>query len=573
MSTKQKVSLVAFIVFLCVLAGVVGALFGARWLAKNAPDVSSTQTNVNAPLPDAEQPYELQVTWDTAPTMVSSTSVAKELGVPLADTQASVPTQDPNSLFGGSGSLNDYTTYFHLGVVSSGPLAGRNVYGIGFQCDGPCFQQFGAVAHVVADPTRKQLLGVHLFGAFDENSMTLPHAYTTGTTASLNSLDLPGTLATSVTGQPLTKYENGIAYPLTPADAALYHAIGSVEGKTIYERVGTGDAQSGHHELFVKMIDGGYQGYQLTIPFLSGDDALMQVVWNTNPMTPKQYQAYPVMGCGLVNTYNVIDPKTLLPDTRLVAAGKTPTNEILYELKDTNSPEIKKMFDTVQSFGGREEVKNYTQFGAGHPAVFWKDPFGRWIQFTRVDFSPAVECGKPVIYLYPEKTTPVTVFLGLKGKLTVSEPTYEHGWRVTARPDGYVVNSADGKTYPNLYWEGNGVGYETPTEGFVVAQKDIASWMQNTLAKIGFTARESMEFREFWLPRLPKTPYVFITFVPQKYFDRDAPLTISPKPDTVTRVFMEYRGMETKENVVPLALPKIVRKGFTVVEWGGALRK
>ena len=43
---------------------------------------------------------------------------------------------------------------------------------------------------------------------------------------------------------------------------------------------------------------------------------------------------------------------------------------------------------------------------------------------------------KPVIYLYPEKETDVTVKISLDGELTCTYPAYDDGWKVTAQPDG-----------------------------------------------------------------------------------------------------------------------------------------
>jgi len=39
---------------------------------------------------------------------------------------------------------------------------------------------------------------------------------------------------------------------------------------------------------------------------------------------------------------------------------------------------------------------------------------------------------KPIIYLYPEKETDVSVKLDYKGKLAVTYPAYNGGWVVTA---------------------------------------------------------------------------------------------------------------------------------------------
>jgi hypothetical protein len=60
----------------------------------------------------------------------------------------------------------------------------------------------------------------------------------------------------------------------------------------------------------------------------------------------------------------------------------------------------------------------------------------------------------------------------------------------------------------------------------------------------------------------------FIHFATDEY-DRHVPLHITPKPDTVIRVFMLFRALDSPIAVTPQRLTKIERKGFTVVEWGG----
>ena len=42
---------------------------------------------------------------------------------------------------------------------------------------------------------------------------------------------------------------------------------------------------------------------------------------------------------------------------------------------------------------------------------------------------------KPVIYLYPEKTTEVDVKVNLDGTFTTTYPKYNDGWNVVAEPD------------------------------------------------------------------------------------------------------------------------------------------
>ena len=84
---------------------------------------------------------------------------------------------------------------------------------------------------------------------------------------------------------------------------------------------------------------------------------------------------------------------------------------------------------------------------------------------------------KPVIYLYPEKTTDISVALHYTGKLTCTYPPLGNGWRVTAQPDGTLINHADKKEYSYLFWEGESATRFDMSHGFVVAGKDTAAFI------------------------------------------------------------------------------------------------
>lgn len=350
--------------------------------------------------------------------------------------------------------------------------------------------------------------------------------------------------------------------------------LGKVYIAPTIEQEADGTGQYSTNAFYLKTPDNHIVSYVFDIPFMVSGK-IPSIIWNDGTKNTADYFSGDTSGCGGFNAYAVRTELELQPTTRFVIGGRTSTGDSIYLLKDSNDQELKDEYAAWYPYNpdGPATKPSFEEFVAMTPVFYWQDPFSRWIRFKRADLQPMAECGKPVIYLYPEKEMPVHVAVGLKGEMTVSEPPHgTKGWDVLAKTDGYVVNKADGKTYPNLFWEGTGVHYQTPKQGFVVAQNEVAAWLEKTLAEIGFTERESAEFREFWLPRLPQSPYLFITFVPQSDFDRDAPLSISPKPDSVSRVFMEYHPLMAKEAVEPLALPKITRNGFTVVEWGGALK-
>ncbi len=174
---------------------------------------------------------------------------------------------------------------------------------------------------------------------------------------------------------------------------------------------------------------------------------------------------------------------------------------------------------------------------------------------------------KPVIYLYPEEETEVSVELTLDGKLTCTYPAYNDGWRVTAMPDG-TLTDAKGQTYNYLYWEGEtGVEFDF-SEGFCVKGEDTAAFLEKALAELGLTRREANEFIVYWLPMMEQNPYNVISFQTENYTET-AKLTVSPEPDTLIRVFMAWKGAEEFTELPKQELSARSRTGFTVVEWGG----
>ena len=174
---------------------------------------------------------------------------------------------------------------------------------------------------------------------------------------------------------------------------------------------------------------------------------------------------------------------------------------------------------------------------------------------------------KPVIYLYPEEETDVSVKLVLDGKLTCTYPAYNTGWNVTAAPDG-TLTDANGQTYNYLYWEGETNAQWDMSEGFCIKGEDTAAFLEEALKKLGLTRREANEFIVYWLPLMEQNPYNIISFQTDVYTDA-AELQIDPAPDTVIRVFMTYQASDYMLRVLPQKLTAPERSGFTVVEWGG----
>lgn len=204
----------------------------------------------------------------------------------------------------------------------------------------------------------------------------------------------------------------------------------------------------------------------------------------------------------------------------------------------------------------RSELRNEIRFEADFDTVEASD----WQPEPGVAY-------KPVIYLYPEVQTDVSVKLLLDGKLTCTYPAYNGGWNVTAAPDG-TLTDAKGQTYNYLYWEGETNPQWDMTEGFCVKGEDTAAFLEEALAKLGLNRTEANEFIVYWLPLMEQNPYNIISFQTDVYTDA-AELQITPAPDTLIRVFMAWKAADNFVELPEQELTAPEHTGFTVIEWGG----
>ena len=57
--------------------------------------------------------------------------------------------------------------------------------------------------------------------------------------------------------------------------------------------------------------------------------------------------------------------------------------------------------------------------------------------------------------------------------------------------------------------------------------------------------------------------------MPKYEIDEEMPLTVSPAPDTMIRVMMQFKNLDERIEIDEQELTPVERTGFTVVEWGG----
>lgn len=186
------------------------------------------------------------------------------------------------------------------------------------------------------------------------------------------------------------------------------------------------------------------------------------------------------------------------------------------------------------------------------------------------DFTTDTIVKKPIIYLYPEQESEVSVKLGNEDSLLYSYPKYQEEWKVIAKTNGDLIDTKTGRNLYALYWEGiRTENTEMKEDGFVVKGEDTVEFLEEKLEILGLTQREAEEFIIYWLPQMEGNNYNYIRFETMEEIERNMPLIINPNPDTVIRIMMEFKSLDTEIKVKEQKLFTPERKGFVVVEWGG----
>ena len=184
-----------------------------------------------------------------------------------------------------------------------------------------------------------------------------------------------------------------------------------------------------------------------------------------------------------------------------------------------------------------------------------------------------VQMRKPVIYVYPQQTTPVNIKLDLKGEFIFTYPQYNNGWSFTADPNGTI--HMNNKEYQYLFWDGNtniNAHEISWNEGFVVNTNELLGFLENKLTVMGLNSKEQQDFITYWYPLMSVNKKNYIHFVFNEDYNQYANISVTPKPDNMFRVYMIWANADEIKDIkiTEQNIPSLKREGFTIVEWGGS---
>ena len=494
--------------------------------------------------------------------------------------------------------VKGYFQFFKSGKIHLSPYQDSDLLVLVLGCDGMCMG-YGDFYRFARDPQTHKLVLLSKYLGDDALSdgriLGLKKAITEDKTFDLASLDMPKTLAVPGSDQVVKlKGADNDFLPLhegpDSSDPYLTKLFDSAFGP-VYT-MGDENNDYGVGCVYLKKPDGSVAIYGFDSGLqASSEDQNLKITFKDGKQKAfnGMYIAYEA-GCGIMgrcyftqklDEKNLEEYATLSNGIKLYKPIKIDQNATTADDKSSkykNRADLTLVADNYQSYVARYQygdtskpIATFAQYKAKNPVLFWKDPMGRWVSIVAPDFNPGAECGKPVVYLYPQKDMKVAVKVGID-HLTKTVPDYGvDGWNVLAHVGGELTDLRDGASYPYLFWEGLSDKSVQVDKGFSVARGDLRGFLTETLAQAGLNSQESKDFMEFWYPRMMenKQPYFMISFLGTQDFNKVAPLNISPRPDTLARIFMYYQPSYSHVDLQPQLIKGFARRGFTVVEWGG----
>lgn len=360
----------------------------------------------------------------------------------------------------------------------------------------------------------------------------------------------------------------------TMNDKKTVVSLGNNGGKAFYRTVKDASEANSNYQvgsLYATFKNLFRMSYTMNGELTKNSSDALKINWTSGDKNSSVYYSGGP-GCGGGSTY-VIASESIR--NKLTQVGASPAGQKIYQLP-VDDALVKELYEKDYNKGEfleKQEFKNMTiqQFSEKHGYFIVENGYKQLVVLQRDEFFMRGGCAKPVIYLYPTKPTVVSVSVG--ADVTLSDPLYPSGgWKnVIARPDGKL--SYQGKPYDSLFWEGYGHGvYPEITSGTIVRSDQAVSTIRSQLVQQGLQGREIDDFVEFWTPKLPKTPYVRLTWFGTNELNRLAALQVSPQPHTSIRVFLDFEGLEKPYALAPQKLTTTKRAGFTLIEWGGLAR-
>lgn len=205
----------------------------------------------------------------------------------------------------------------------------------------------------------------------------------------------------------------------------------------------------------------------------------------------------------------------------------------------------------------------------------------------QVDSLATVSCkylltASPWLYAYSDFDQTVDLTVNPIGGMQYAQPALNGGntWSVTTQRNGNML--FNNRETDGLLWEYHKESVkhayaefeDKPNKGFIVSADQFKPFMAGLMNQIGLNEQEKKNALAELNRESSKieSPFVKVAFVPTSFVDEAFPLSISPAPDSVNRVYFEITELGTYQHIETPKLPVVSRNGLTIVETGYLFR-
>ncbi len=190
-------------------------------------------------------------------------------------------------------------------------------------------------------------------------------------------------------------------------------------------------------------------------------------------------------------------------------------------------------------------------------------------------YACIVSGASPAIFVTSD--TPRNIEIKTQSHLTYSDPAaVSNAWKGTVA--GNMFKSSQGVVRSHIYYEYDSkrTSFTEPSTGYVIERSEIKELSDNLSQQLGLNVAESLALLsdiQKAAVDLGDARYIKVSVIDPHELDVQLPLTILPKPQTVTRFHVLLSATSAGENVVEQKLKKVKRSAYSVLEIGAAAQK
>ncbi len=226
---------------------------------------------------------------------------------------------------------------------------------------------------------------------------------------------------------------------------------------------------------------------------------------------------------------------------------------------------------------GKGSIQTKKEILAQHPIVYIKDKANRYFICRNEEMLQSLlsQFAEPLIYVYPEHASQITVSLGSNTWISsAAPPDFQKSWTFQATPTGLLKFPDPAKPMRFIFWEGRGPKFpKFPSSGVLLSSSQVDSYLSQQLPKFGLNVREIEDFKKYWVPALSKTPFVLVDFLLQEEVEAYIPLSVSAPIQNQIRIYINFRPLQTGDKIFPIKefRPILRPQKNLLVEWGGII--